>query len=142
MTETRKALHGRDERPGEQALRGALTVPGDVVVDDLVVVRGAGTPVQHLLTGQVLEDQFLVVVDVRDLRGRNHGGWTGRGQHDRGHRRDRDLVLGLRGRGLGTGMSCGGLPGADLVPLVHLRPRLGRHVLVQPLGGGRPAFRL
>lgn len=107
-----------------------------------MVVRGAGAPVEHLLAGQVLEDQFLVVVDVRDLRGRGGGGRTGCGEHDRGHRRGRDLRLGLRGRGFGTSLSCGGLPGADLVPLVRLRPRLGRHVLVQLLGGGRLTFRL
>ncbi|MFF9363786.1 hypothetical protein [Streptomyces griseoluteus] len=59
MTEAGKALHGRDERPGEQALRGMLAVPGDVVVDDLVVVRGAGAPVEDLLAGQVLEDELL-----------------------------------------------------------------------------------
>lgn len=30
VTEAREALHGRDERLGEQALRGVLAVPGDV----------------------------------------------------------------------------------------------------------------
>ncbi|MFJ2565809.1 hypothetical protein ACIO02_23115 [Streptomyces sp. NPDC087568] len=131
MPEAREALHGRDEQPREQALRGVLAVPGDVVVDDLVVVRGAGPPVEHLLAGQVLEDQLLVVVDVQGLRGRGGDGRTGRGQHGRDHRRGRDPALGLRG-----------LPRPDLVPLVHLRPRPGRHVLVQLRGGGRPALSL
>lgn len=51
MTEACEALYGRDERPGEQALCGVLAVPGDVVVDDLVVGGGAVAPVQHLLAG-------------------------------------------------------------------------------------------
>ncbi|MCF3102602.1 hypothetical protein IPZ58_13530 [Streptomyces roseoverticillatus] len=77
-----------------------LAVPGDVAVDDLVVVRSAGAPVQDLPAGQVLENQFLVVVDVRDLRGRGGDGRTGRGQHDRDHRRGRNGVPGLRQAGI------------------------------------------
>ncbi|MGW5116388.1 hypothetical protein ACWEQ8_13290 [Streptomyces noursei] len=39
----------------------------DVVVDVLVVGGGAIAPVQDLLSGQVLAEQRLVVVDVLDL---------------------------------------------------------------------------
>ncbi|WP_405787243.1 hypothetical protein OG753_04255 [Streptomyces sp. NBC_00029] len=76
MPETGKALHGRDERPGEQALRRRLAVPGDVVENDLVVSGRAVAPVQDLLPGEVLEDQLLILVDAGPLRGRGAGGWA------------------------------------------------------------------
>ncbi|MFB7918106.1 hypothetical protein [Streptomyces sp. NPDC056061] len=94
-------MYGRNERPGEQALRGVLVVPGDVVVDDLMVVRGASAPVQYLLAGQVLKDQLLII-DGR-LRGRGGYGRAGRGEYDRGHRRGRDVVLVPCGRSFSTG---------------------------------------
>lgn len=68
--------------------------------------------------------------------GRGAGGTT------RGHRRGRDVGARPRGRGFGTGLSCGGLPGADLLPLAGLGPRPGRHGLVQLPLGGRTALRL
>jgi hypothetical protein len=113
-----------------------------VVEHQLRVLHRAHPPVADLVAGQVLEDQLLllVVVDVSRLRGRSDEGRARRGQHDRGHRRSRDVLLGLHGRGLGTSLSCGGLPRPDPVPLVHLRPRPGRHILVQLLLGRRAAL--
>ncbi|WP_031045478.1 hypothetical protein [Streptomyces sp. NRRL F-5650] len=83
-----------------------------------MVLHRPHPPVADLLTGQVLEDQLLAAVDVVRLRSGGNGSRAGRGQHDRGHRRGRYVGARPRGRGFGTGLSCGGLPGADLVPLV------------------------
>ncbi|MFF9591370.1 LysR family transcriptional regulator [Streptomyces sp. NPDC014646] len=88
---------------------------------DLVVMRGAGAPVQHPLAGLDLNDRPLVVVDVRALRlrGRGNGGRAGRGERDRGHRCGRDVALGLRGRSFGMDLHGLGLPGPDLHPRAH-----------------------
>ncbi|QCX74659.1 hypothetical protein C9F11_04780 [Streptomyces sp. YIM 121038] len=121
-----------------------LAVPVDVAVDELVVVRGARAPVEHLLTGQFLEDQLLVVVDTGGLRLRSgdDGGRARCGRHDRGHRLVHDGVGRLRGRGFGAGFGSGGLLLADLLPPAGLGPRFGRHLLVQLLRDGRAALAL
>ncbi|MFJ4853676.1 hypothetical protein [Streptomyces sp. NPDC088730] len=57
------------------------------------------------------------------LAARDDGDRTRRGQHDRSHRRGRDVVSRLRGRGFGTRLSCGGPLLTDLLPAVGLGPR-------------------
>lgn len=71
MPEPGQALHGRDERPGEQALRRPLAVPDDVVVDDLVVGSGAVAPARDLLLGELLVDDSSVGA-LRLAGGREH----------------------------------------------------------------------
>jgi hypothetical protein len=89
-----------DQLVAEQPPRGRLAVLVDVVEDDLVVLHSPHPPVADLLAGQFLKDQLLVVDDCGlRLRGGDDYGRTRRGQHDRVHRRGRDGVGLLRGRG-------------------------------------------
>lgn len=80
MPEARKALHLVHKRAGEQVPGRGLAVPVDVVEHGLVVVGGAGTPVDDLLAGELLEGQLLVVVDVGEfrLRSRHDDDWLRR----------------------------------------------------------------
>ncbi|MEV8529802.1 hypothetical protein AB0451_37840 [Streptomyces sp. NPDC052000] len=57
----------------------------DVVEDDAVVLQSPHPPGTDLLTGQVLEDELLLLVDVVNRTGRC--GRPQRGQEDRRHRR-------------------------------------------------------